>query len=261
MSVTANVKKLTDHGVRRIVRRNLRRHSELTTLPAGPLLVFSPHQDDESLGCGGVIALKRRAGDSVHVVFVTDGSACYDGGPAATALPTEELIRIRQDEAIAALATLGVERDMITFLDHVDSQLDRLDSAAWQHAVSAIESIIRTVDPAQILAPHPADVHSDHIATSKLVRAALDSWGRSVDVWQYLVWSLWKVEHLADFRAAGTPGLRRVDITPVRALKKEALMHYRSQFEPELDRPRPVPKLLRNYVDIPYELYVVSGPD
>jgi LmbE family N-acetylglucosaminyl deacetylase len=36
-------------------------------------LIFSPHQDDETLGCGGAIALKRQMGVPVKVIFLTDG--------------------------------------------------------------------------------------------------------------------------------------------------------------------------------------------
>ncbi|MEO1183999.1 MAG: PIG-L family deacetylase, partial [Cyanobacteria bacterium J06636_27] len=35
-------------------------------------LVFSPHQDDETIGCGGMIALKRSQAIPVKVVFLTD---------------------------------------------------------------------------------------------------------------------------------------------------------------------------------------------
>ncbi len=35
--------------------------------------MFSPHQDDEAFGCGGMIALKSEQGIPVVVVFLTDG--------------------------------------------------------------------------------------------------------------------------------------------------------------------------------------------
>ena len=41
------------------------------------VLVVAPHQDDETLGCGGLIARKRYEGLPVHVVFITDGSATF----------------------------------------------------------------------------------------------------------------------------------------------------------------------------------------
>ncbi len=38
-------------------------------------LVFSPHPDDESLGCGGTIIKKKSLGARVKLVHMTDGSA------------------------------------------------------------------------------------------------------------------------------------------------------------------------------------------
>ena len=37
------------------------------------VVVLAPHMDDEVLGCGGAIALHKRAGAHVTVVFLTDG--------------------------------------------------------------------------------------------------------------------------------------------------------------------------------------------
>src|SRR4051812_37624433 len=47
----------------------------------GVTIVFAPHQDDEALGCGAVIARKRNDGGAVHVVFLTDGSASHPHHP------------------------------------------------------------------------------------------------------------------------------------------------------------------------------------
>src|SRR5690349_14548383 len=46
-----------------------------------PTVVIAPHQDDETLACGGVIARKRSEGLPVHVIFITDGSASHPGHP------------------------------------------------------------------------------------------------------------------------------------------------------------------------------------
>lgn len=47
--------------------------SKLLNVNQKSIIVFSPHQDDEALGCGGMIALKREQGIPIKVVFVTDG--------------------------------------------------------------------------------------------------------------------------------------------------------------------------------------------
>ena len=49
------------------------------------LMVLAPHPDDETFGCGALIARARAAGSTVTVVIATDGSRCTSSarlGPA-----------------------------------------------------------------------------------------------------------------------------------------------------------------------------------
>ncbi|ALS57613.1 PIG-L deacetylase family protein [Rathayibacter toxicus] len=78
------------------------------------LLVVVAHADDETLGCGGTIALARRVGTPVEVVIVTDGAAAH--GEASSSLAAQ-----RREEAQAALAELG-GGIALTFLDVPDEQ-------------------------------------------------------------------------------------------------------------------------------------------
>ena len=59
-------------------------------------LVFSPHPDDESLGCGGTILKKKQAGANVKLVHVSDG------GASTTLIPREELTAMRKKECVDA---------------------------------------------------------------------------------------------------------------------------------------------------------------
>ncbi len=56
-------------------------------------LVFSPHFDDETLGCGGTILRKRSLGAAVGIVFLTDGRASHRDWISET-----ELARTRTEE-------------------------------------------------------------------------------------------------------------------------------------------------------------------
>src|SRR5262245_24685447 len=42
-----------------------------------PVLVLAPHPDDESLGCGGLIAACQAQGHPVHVLVLTDGAGSH----------------------------------------------------------------------------------------------------------------------------------------------------------------------------------------
>src|SRR5581483_3324065 len=89
------------------------------------VLVLAPHMDDETIGCGGALAQHVRAGANVHVVFLTDGR---HGSGKLGALTGEarreaemQLVATRKEEALRALATLGVQG--WTFLDVEDGTL------------------------------------------------------------------------------------------------------------------------------------------
>src|SRR5215469_11119249 len=99
----------------------------LTPIDAGTsLLIVSPHPDDETLCCGGVIQRVVRAGGRVTVVWLTSGDAAlmsliltsrslFPGTAAARALGEQ-----RMAEARAATTRLGVASIGQLFLGYPD---------------------------------------------------------------------------------------------------------------------------------------------
>jgi LmbE family N-acetylglucosaminyl deacetylase len=83
--------------------------------PRGPVLVLAPHPDDETMGCGGTLALHARQGDPIHVLFVCSG---IQGDPDGY-FPREQLPALREAEAREAAADLGVGK--LTFLGYPDN--------------------------------------------------------------------------------------------------------------------------------------------
>ena len=86
----------------------------------GTTLIVAPHPDDESLACGGIIALLRNAGRDVRVVIVSDGSASHLNSPSH---PPEKLASLRKDETLKALAILGVGKAEVTFMGFPDGKI------------------------------------------------------------------------------------------------------------------------------------------
>ena len=86
-------------------------------LAPGGVLVLAPHPDDESLGCGGLIAAALAAGRRLGVVFLSDGAASHPGHPAAA------LRAMREAEARAALTRLGAPDGAARFLGLPDSRV------------------------------------------------------------------------------------------------------------------------------------------
>ncbi|MBV6416111.1 MAG: 1D-myo-inositol 2-acetamido-2-deoxy-alpha-D-glucopyranoside deacetylase [Steroidobacteraceae bacterium] len=188
---------------------------ELPAMPAiGPdarVLIVSPHPDDESLCCGGLIATARRAGAAVSIVWITSG-----GGFRLDAMVVQKkarpkrsdmraLARRRIGEAESAARELGVGPDARYFLGYPDRGLLRLlldhyespyrskytgaNAVPWEVAVSPgspydgaslerdFASVLDRVRPTLVLAPSPYDAHPDHRASGILALRVLGTRG------------------------------------------------------------------------------------
>jgi N-acetylglucosamine malate deacetylase 1 len=199
--------------------------SQPMTIDERSAMVFSPHQDDETLGCGGMIALKRQCKGSVSVVFLTDGQ----GGIADPNLSVEQKVELRKQEAIAALTILGVEQSDMHFLDKPDGTLSHLSEQQRQQTIDQLVQLLRDYQPQEIYVPHRRDRHPDHEATYDLVQAAVMQLGLQTTVRQYAIWILWKAPLLVDLQLTEIVGSKRLSIQPVIEQKKAAIAVYESQ--------------------------------
>jgi LmbE family N-acetylglucosaminyl deacetylase len=197
-------------------------------LRSGRTVVFAPHQDDETLGCGGVIARKRNEGLPVDVVFITDGSASHPGHPAFT---PADIGRLRRREALAALAILGVETPAIHFLDEPDGTLNHIDASRRAALVHRIAALLLRLRPDEIFLPCSPDGSSEHDAAFGFVMEAIQAARLRSAVWQYPVWSWWNPRLLLE-RIIATDGRCRVPTEDYQLIKTRALACYRSQTHP-----------------------------
>ena len=97
----------------------------------GPALVLAPHPDDESLGCGGLIAAAAAAGLPLRVVVVSDGTGSHP------AVPPARLKALREAETRAAIAALGLPPKALGFLGLADQGVPA-EGAGRDAAVAAI---------------------------------------------------------------------------------------------------------------------------
>jgi N-acetylglucosamine malate deacetylase 1 len=199
----------------------------------GAALVFAPHQDDETLGCGGLIALKRQQNIPVNVAFLTDGSACYESIALkdVTVMPGAEVVSMRQLEAISALGHLGVDPKAIHFLDQPDQFLDRLSDVEHNALIDRLVALIQTVAPQHIYVTYRADVHGDHMASYQVVREAIDRSQQSIQLWEYPIWTFWNYQRFSEMLRNKQFKLCRLPIHTVHSKKQAALQCYRSQYE------------------------------
>lgn len=204
--------------------------SELPLLPAmacealAPLLVLAPHPDDESLACGGLIALLRGRGLPVQVVVVSDGAASH---PGSREYPPERLQALRAEELRAAVAELGAGPEAIGFLELPDSLVPREGEPDFADALSRLDGAGGRPPPRTVLTSWRYDPHTDHAATYELARA----WRRRLRprprLLEYVVWG-WRLPADSEVHEAPPRGFR-VDTRPVAALKRRAIERHGSQ--------------------------------
>ena len=196
----------------------------------GTTVIFAPHPDDETIGCGGLIATKRERNVPVFIVFLTDGRLCL----GADYPDKVGLARTRRHEAILALSCLGVSEDALTFLELPDGGLRRLSQEERRSAVGQLANLIVRFAPAEILLPYRADCHDDHEAANSLVQEALKQVSLSMQpcLTEYLIWGVWEAPlfRAAVWRApkSGT----QLPLTKAALRKKrDAIAAYASQLE------------------------------
>lgn len=183
-------------------------------------LILAPHQDDETLGCGGTIALLAEAGHSVHVTFVTDGAASQPGYP--------HLVRRRKDEALQAATQLGVAHPHLEFLDARDGSLARLTTAEAGALSEKMAATLNRIRPTLVLLPCREDGSSEHDAAHALFVQALATTNLRPRMGEFPVWSWWNPRLLR--RPLGrSRQVWRATFPQHLAAKKRALACYETQ--------------------------------
>lgn len=147
------------------------------------VLVFAPHPDDESIGCGGLIARLLQAAVPVHVVLVTDGAGAGGLPPGAA--------QVRQREFQQALRQLGgTSSAQLGFEDGALADDDALASAVQQQ--------LSDFAPNWVVMPALADLHRDHRVLARAVLRAARVQAGVQAVWQYETWAALPVTHVLD---------------------------------------------------------------
>ena len=174
------------------------------------IVIFAPHEDDETLGCAGYIQQALAAGASVHVVLMTNGEY-----PEWSVLLVEkkfprpkayiDLGYMRQHETLASMNLLGLPENEVTFLGYPNEYLNQMwQPEHWRFAnpvrsirtnrtrspytnsmtkgaiycgaslLRDVETVLLREQPDIVFTIQPNDLHRDHWPTWSFVRFALD---------------------------------------------------------------------------------------
>lgn len=209
--------------------------ASLDAMATGPggFLILAPHPDDESIGCGGLIAECVARGRPVRVVILSEGGASHPNSPS---FPRPRLAALRQEETRAAVAELGLNpmRDL-DFLGLPDAALPSC-GPAFDAAVSHLLRLAeRDGHPAAVFTTWGHDPHTDHKAARAMGGALARALPSRPKLYAYPVWG-WAFAHpIPGFPTPSEPilsePLRGVRLAVDRHLsdKRKAVAAHRSQ--------------------------------
>jgi LmbE family N-acetylglucosaminyl deacetylase len=195
-------------------------------IEAGSKLIIAPHPDDEIFGTGGLIAKDGSA--AINVAYLTSGGASHDG---CCSYSRAKLSKRREAMAKKAAAVVGLRESNLFFLRHPDGKLPRAGRTGFRAACDQLVELLDELRPAQVFAPHPFEVWSDHLAAEELARAAIRKSGLDISFYHYCVW-FWIYTPLRSILDVNWTEGALIDIKDVLQLKRQARRKYLRDIAP-----------------------------
>jgi LmbE family N-acetylglucosaminyl deacetylase len=133
------------------------------------ILVFAPHPDDETLGCGGLLSKAKKAGAEVFVQFITVGDTADE---SAKGFSTAEE-RYAEVKKVSDLFRWD-DWNMALPGDQYHLRLDAVPQVDLAQIIERESPIsIARSRPTVVLAPHHTSYNQDHRAVAEAVHTAL----------------------------------------------------------------------------------------
>jgi LmbE family N-acetylglucosaminyl deacetylase len=200
------------------------------------VLVFSPHFDDAAMGAGHL--LLTRPGSTVCTVFAGPPDRYPDVPSEWDALggfrAGDDVVAIRRQEDLAALAVLGADHHWLEFVDH--QYLEPAERAAADAVAPALAAVVDAVAPTAVVLPLGL-ANPDHVVTHEAgVQVAQRrpdlAWFAYEDAgYKHIPGMMaWRVSKLFQSDLWPTPMI--VPTAPDHARKRAAIECYVSQLEP-----------------------------
>jgi LmbE family N-acetylglucosaminyl deacetylase len=218
--------------------RNEPLQEPIETWTGRTVMFYTPHPDDETFQCGGIMKLLTDNGNTVIVVIYTNDNK----GSMDLEMTRERLARIRRAEEEEACRILGVPKENIIWLGYEDGDLEYADPQRLRGEACRLMKMHRpdavfTVDPgSEFERWHKTDHRMAAFITQDAFIAA--------------EWHLYYPQHLLDeglqpyhvplaFYYYTTDPNYTVDITDVVEDKIKASLAHVSQFEPSVRKYTP----------------------
>ncbi len=185
----------------------------------GPWLILAPHPDDETLGCGALIAAISAAGGRAYTGFVTDGAGSH---PDAPGWSRKRIAALRRTEAAAALHILRGAPAL--HLDWPDAAPPKPGDPAFDRTADRLAAWCRTRGIRQIAVTWDGEPHCDHEAAAALAQAVAAR--TAVRLYHYLVWG-WTVAYVV--QRVRNRRIVSIDTSERRPHQRRAMACHRSQ--------------------------------
>lgn len=214
--------------------------------PQGPIeewrdrtvMFYTPHPDDETFQCGGIIKRLTDNGNTVIIVIYTNDNK----GSLDLEMTSERLARIRRAEEEEACRILGVPTKNIIWLGYEDGDLEYADPFRLRGEACRLMKIHR---PDAVFTLDPGSEHERWHKTDHRMAAFITQ-----DAFIASEWHLYYPQHLLDedlkphpvplaFYYYTTDPNYTVDITDIVEYKIRASLAHVSQFEPSVSRYTP----------------------
>ena len=174
-------------------------------LDLSPVVVFAPHPDDETFGCGGTLLRMSRKGAEITLVAVTDGRK----GAHGSEIDTNTYVKTRRREFDRVADALGARSVWWGFGDRETSRF-------FEEIGRKAKSLVSQIKPALVFLPSPWEIHPDHRVVTEAVLSVLQGEALKVVFYEGIV--------------ALRPNLV-VDISGVAQEKMELMKIYSSQID------------------------------
>ncbi len=134
-------------------------------LPGNKVLVIAPHQDDESIGCGGTLAKHTKAGGRLEIAFCTSGGEkrMYEAKDAA--------------KILGSRISHFLQFDIRSLYKNTNQLAERFTE------------LFNRVRPDVIFLPFMIDNHQDHVAVSRAFVKAYKKKAMDCFIYAYSVWT------------------------------------------------------------------------
>ncbi|WP_229223465.1 PIG-L deacetylase family protein [Duganella sp. sic0402] len=207
-------------------------------------VIVAPHPDDEILACGGLLQQLQDQGTQIVLLAVTDGDASHPGSALLSPL---DLARLRPQETVAALTTLGVSPQIVRARirdGQVSANLEQLHHLLLQ--------LLRPDDV--VFSTWRHDGHPDHEACG--LAASLAARSCRARLIEMPVWS-WHWAAPGDQRLPWRQARRLPLSDAVLKRKQQAIACFQTQLRDDASTGQPaiLPPYVLGRLLHPYEIY------